>query len=182
MKKIHLITHFWLLSSTFCFSNPAPGISDLSFNNKTLHLNGTGLRTATIFKVKVYEASFYLENKTQDAQKIINSSETKVMKMKFLRDVSTKDIQKSWNQTLRDNCANFCSEIESTISTFTGLMKDVKSGDTMEFNFLNNSIVLKQNEQQLGEIKNNTFAKAVLSVWFGPNPPNESLKNGLLGK
>ena len=182
MTKNKLITLIWLLSSTLCFSNPAPGLTDITFNNKTLHLNGTGMRTATIFKVKVYEAFLYLENKTQDPQKIIDSSETKVMKMKFLRDVSSKDIQKSWNQTLRDNCTTFCAEIEPTIATFTGFMKDVKSGDTMEYNFTNDSVVMKQNDQQLGEIKNKVFAKAVLSVWFGPNPPNESLKNGLLGK
>ncbi len=176
------LTMLWILNINLLFANPAPGITDLNFNGKSLHLNGTGFRTATIFKVKVYEASFYLENKTNDPQKIIDSAESKVMKMKFMRNVSTKDIQKSWNQTLRDNCSNFCSEIEPMIGTFTGFMKDVKEGDSMEYNFANDSVAIKHNDQQIGEIKNKTFAKAVLSVWFGPNPPNESLKTGLLGK
>ncbi len=181
MKKTYFI--FWLfifnLSTVFANTEFSP---IFKFGGKSLQLNGTGLRTATIFKVKVYEAGFYLENKTNDAQKVIDSNELKIMRMKFMRDVSTKDIQKSWNQSLKDNCGSTCKDIEPMIPQFTGFMHDVKKDDWMEYAFNTESVTIKINDQVIGEMKNKTFAKAVLSVWFGPNPPNESLKTGLLGK
>ena len=36
-----------------------------------IHLNGLGLRTATMLKVKVYVIGLYLENKSSDPQAII---------------------------------------------------------------------------------------------------------------
>jgi hypothetical protein len=40
-------------------------------------LNGLGLRTATMLKVKVYVIGLYLENKSSDPQAIIASSDNK---------------------------------------------------------------------------------------------------------
>ena len=49
-------------------------------------LNGLGLRTATVLKVKVYVIGLYLENRSSDLQAIIASSDHKRIVMQFVRD------------------------------------------------------------------------------------------------
>jgi hypothetical protein len=42
---------------------------------KTLKLNGTGLRQATILKINVYAAGLYLENAARDGDAIAGSDQ-----------------------------------------------------------------------------------------------------------
>lgn len=63
-----------------------------------LILNGAALRTATIFKVKVYAIGLYTAAKSSDPAEIVAAKTPKLVRMKFLRDVDGKDIQESWNK------------------------------------------------------------------------------------
>lgn len=66
--------------------------------SKTLVLNGLGLRTASMMKVKVYVIGLYLESTSSDAKAIIRSGQSKRIEMQFVRDVSAKDITKGWTE------------------------------------------------------------------------------------
>src|SRR4051812_36731362 len=68
----------------------------INFDGKTLRLNGTGIRKATIFNVEVYAAGLYLEQKSLNALEILNSKSVKIIEMKFLRDVSSDKMKDAW--------------------------------------------------------------------------------------
>src|SRR5690242_8229220 len=68
---------------------------------RTLQLNGKGLRTATVFHVKVYEAGLYLPQRSSNAQQILNSQDPKVVRLTFLRDVSSNQVKDAWNDDFK---------------------------------------------------------------------------------
>ena len=61
---------------------------------QTLTLNGIGVRTLTVFNVKVYVAGLYLAAPSHDAQQIMASSSAKVLVLQFLHAGSKAEIEK----------------------------------------------------------------------------------------
>lgn len=148
--------------------------------NKTLVLNGMGLRTATMMKVKVYVIGLYLEKKTSDANAILNSGLTKRIEMQFVRDVSAKDITKGWTEGFENNTGDVVS-IQSEILKFNSSMRDMKEGDSLVIEFDMSRVTVLINNEKIKMISSATFQKALLGIWLGPKPPNKELKAGILG-
>jgi hypothetical protein len=63
-----------------------------------------------------------------------------------------------------------------------GLIPDVKEGQTLTFTYLpGKGTTLQVGNKELGSLEGKGFADAVFSIWLGPKPPSEDLKQGLLG-
>jgi hypothetical protein len=74
----------------FCAENT------LSLEGKKLTLNGSGIYTATLFAVKVYEQSLYLERPSHDGEAIKASNQMKVFRMRFLRELPEDRFRDGW--------------------------------------------------------------------------------------
>jgi hypothetical protein len=151
-----------------------------SVDGKTLVLNGLGLRTATIFNKEVYVIGLYLEKKNFDANAIINSEETKRIRMVFLRDVSAKKLRDGWTTGFGDNYRDVGS-IQQEIATFNASMRDVKSGDNIVIHISGDTTETLINDTLIDSVKGKTFQQALLGIWLGPKPPTARLKESLLG-
>src|SRR5689334_13933681 len=68
-------------------------------DKRTLLLNGTGMRKATIFKVKVYSAALYLEKLSHDPKEILNSNQMKKVELHFVHDVPADKMKNAWNES-----------------------------------------------------------------------------------
>ena len=147
----------------------------LTYNDQKLVLNGLGVREATVLKLNVYVAGLYLNEKTKDASKIINSSESKVIKMEFVRDVTADKINGAWDEALKGK------GFDEELGILKKAMKDVKEKDQMMYTFAPAGASFFINKEKLASFKNPEFNKALLAVWLGPKPPNEVLKSGMLG-
>ena len=73
-------------------------------DGQTLVLNGVGLRTLTIFRVKAYIAGLYLQRPSHDAQQILASPGIKVIVLKFLHSGSKEQIEKQFREGEAKNC------------------------------------------------------------------------------
>jgi len=61
-------------------------------------------------------------------------------------------------------------------------MEDVSEGDEIVLTEIPGKGVEVQVKGKVkGVIPGRAFARALWSIWLGPNPPNEELKEGLLG-
>ena len=149
--------------------------------DKSLTLNGMGLRTATMMKVKVYVIGLYLKSKTSNAAEIIKSNRTKRIEMHFVRDVSAKDLTKGWTDGFKNNTGDLVS-IQSEISKFNSSMRDMKEGDTLAIDFDKSHVVVFINDEKIKLIGGATFQQALIRIWLGPKPPNKELKAGILGQ
>lgn len=148
---------------------------------KSLKLNGTGLRQATILKVNVYAAGLYLENSSGDGDAIANSDQAKSIEMVFMRDASAKQMAEAFGEGFDKNCVAGCAELKPHISKLQGLMKDMKKGDSMAFHFTSSGVEVMIRGQKAGLVGDKAFSHQLIRCWIGKNPPNTGLKEGLLG-
>ena len=150
---------------------------------KTLVLNGLGLRQATILNINVYAAALYLESKSQDADAILASNGPKNLEMVFMRDVEAKDVSKAWTEGFEKNCETNCEALKPSLEKLKASMNmDMKKGDVMAISFLPEKVELLLKGKVAGSVESREFSKTLLRIWLGKNPPNDSLKEGLLGK
>ena len=146
---------------------------------KTLKLNGAGLRQATILKFNVYAAGLYLENSSHDGETIANSDSPKSIQMVFLRDVTAKQMSDAFAEGFDNNCTADCGRLKPDLAKLQGLMKDMKKGETMAFNFADDVTVLVRG-QKVGSVGDKAFSHQIIRIWIGKSPPNAGLKDGFL--
>jgi hypothetical protein len=153
----------------------------VTVQGKTLKLNGTGLRQATILKINAYAAGLYLENTMHDGEAIANSDQVKSIEMVFMRDVSAKQMSDAFAEGFDKNCIAGCAELKPHIGKLQGLLKDMKKGETMAYHFLSDGVEVMIRGQKMGKVGDKAFSHQLIRVWIGKNPPNAELKEGLLG-
>jgi len=147
-------------------------------NGKTLVLNGMGLREATVLRVKAYVGGLYLEKPTNDPDTVINSRQCKRVTMVFLRDIDGSRLGSGWADELRK-----VGGTEASISRFTSLISDVKKGDRMSFTWCPDAgVEVAAQGTVRGTVPGDDFARTLFTIWFGPDPGDENLKRGMLGK
>ena len=146
----------------------------------TLKLNGMGLRAATALRVKAYVGGLYLEEPSSDAATVIDSRQRKRVTMKFLRDIDRGRLTSGWAESLRKVGGK---TMDPSIAEFTSLIPDVKTGDTMSFTWRPGvGLEVAMDDKVRGTVSGDDFARALYTVWFGPEPGDPNLKSGMLGK
>ena len=153
----------------------------ISVGEKTLVLNGLGLREATFLKFDVFVGGLYLEQKTHDPNKIIQSQQMKQVAMHFVRNVDAEDLRNAWTKGFEKNVGGNFATLSDRVDQLNGWMAKMQVGDRMTFSFDRNGVDVNVKGSQRGTISGKDFSRTMLSIWFGPKPPNEGLKRGMLG-
>ena len=154
---------------------------EATVGGKGLVLNGLGLRTATMLKVKVYVIGLYLEEKSGDSEAIIESTQNKRLAMQFMHEVTADKLRSAWDDGFKDNYKDVGS-IEAEIAKFNATMQDVKEGDSIELDFSGDTVDIVVKGAKADSLGGSDFQKALLSIWLGAKPPGDALKDGLLGR
>jgi hypothetical protein len=151
----------------------------IDVEGRPLILNGLGVREASMFKVDVYVAGLYLEKKTQDGAWIIEHDSHKRLVMHFVRDVGKGDLLKGWSESFARNGG---AAFEAEVKKFAEWMDDMKIGDQIVVTYVpTKGVTVSVKTKTKGTIASADFAKMFWSIFVGANPPNASLKSGLLG-
>ena len=150
---------------------------------QALALNGIGLRTLTILRVKVYVAGLYLAQKSRDARAILASPGPKVVLMQFLHAASKADVEKQYREGEAKNCGHGeCAQSDQ--ADFERLIAETPGaavGDTLTYICTQRGLRLLFNNKQVAEFANPSLANRILAGFIGPNPPSDDLKAHLLG-
>lgn len=148
---------------------------------KPLVLNGMGIRTK--YMVKVYVGALYLEQKSSDANAIVNSDAPKQITMHFLHGASKSQMTDAFDEGFSNNSPDAVKSMKSQIDQFLGGLDAVKSGDEMVVTYVpGTGSTLFINGQKKVTVSGSGFATVLFSVWLGPKPPNADLKKGMLGQ
>ncbi|MEO8587457.1 MAG: chalcone isomerase family protein [Acidobacteriota bacterium] len=152
----------------------------MSAGDKTLKLNGLGLRKKSIFKV--YVGGLYVEAPSKDAAAIVAADSPKAVKMSFLRDLKKTQLTEGFSEGFAANAKEKAAAQKASIDKMLALVPDVKEGDTLSFVYVpGKGTTLFSGDKALGTFEGKDFADAVFSIWLGPKPPSEDLKKGMLG-
>jgi len=186
MKKTVLLT-----LAIFCFFTAVPtGVNaaelggttlddTLQISGKTIDLTGTGIRTKTFLKVKVYAAGLYMENPSSDPEQIISSDQAKAMVMNFIyKKVGPEKLQESWREGFEANTPLATPDLKNRMDQFVSLFTaPALKGDRYIFAYepgMGTTVMLR------GEVKATIpgadFASALMSIWFGDKLGDGGLK------
>ena len=151
----------------------------LSVGDKTLKLNGLGLRKKAIFKV--YVGGLYLESPAKDAGAILASDQAKAIRLHFLRDLTKAQLVEAFQEGFEANAKDKAGQ-KAAFDKMLVLIPDVKEDETLTFTYLpGKGTTLHVGDKELGVFEGKGFADAVFSIWLGPKPPSEDLKKDMLG-
>lgn len=151
-----------------------------------LQLNGAGLRTR--FVIKVYAAGLYLGAKATTPQAVLSAPGPKRMHIVMLRDIDGNELGKLFIQGMQKNSSKeeFAKTLPGTIKMgeIFAAKKKLAAGEWFTIDFVpGTGTVLAINGKAVAEpIAEPEFYSALLRIWFGPQPADESLRDALLGQ
>lgn len=152
--------------------------------DSTLTLNGMGLRIKKVafLKVKVYVAGLYLPGRTSDPSAILDADGAKRLVMHFLyKEVSRDKLIEAWTEGFAGNAKGL--QFGDRLDTFNAMWDDMKTGEEAVLTYVpGTGTTVEIKGETKGVIPGADFAKALFSVWLGPEPPNPEIKQGLLGR
>lgn len=149
--------------------------------NKTLVLNGLGVREVSIFKVRAYVVGLYLESRSSDANEILRSTQQMRLELVFLHEASYSDISNALRDGIRENLKDI-QPLEGRLADLASVIPNLKPNDRVIFDISDSSLDIELVGHKRKTIPGIDFSRAVLSIWLGPNPPSDDMKAGLLGK
>jgi len=148
----------------------------------TLKLNGAGLRTKTIFSIKVYAAGLYLGKQTDDGRAVIAADSPMAIRMVFIYDgVSPDKLVDAWNDGFEN--AGVSASLTEEIRVFNACFsQEAKEGDIYDLVYLpGDGLEVKIKGVRRALIPGLPFKKALFSIWLGDDPCDDDLKEELLG-
>ena len=182
MKKLAVALSFLLLSSQ-AFALEVGGVNvspAVVLHQKTLSLNGAGIRTKLFFKV--YVGSLYTERKVTTPAQLLADPGEKLLRMNFVhKKVEKEKIVEAFAEGLSNNSPNLrgSSDAKAFLSWFTS---DFVAGDTVDISFSpDGTVAASHNGKSLWTVRSPAIAQGVLLIWFGEKPADRSLKKGMLG-
>jgi chalcone isomerase-like protein len=152
-----------------------------SVDGTTMRLNGIGLRTYSFLRIPIYVAGLYLEQPSKNPDAILHSTPSKLLDIRFLRDVDADEARKSWRDGLEHNCKSPCSLDPSEVKRFLSAVPFMRRGDETRLLFTPRGVEFKINGAPIGVIADLHFAEIILATFIGPEPPTARLKRELLG-
>ena len=155
--------------------------SVIQAEGKTLLLNGMGLRTRTVFKVKVYVAGLYLETRSTDAATVIASDQWKRVELVFLRDLDKDQITDAIGEGFARNTKDPGGSLKARLAKLKGFIPDVKENDRLVIAYRpGKGTAISVRGTEKGVLEGKDFADALFSVWLGNDPVDADLKSALL--
>lgn len=179
-----LILTIMLITNLNTFAATQDGVTlpdSIKLGKQELVLNGMGTRKATWLGIKVYVGGLYMEKKSSDYNTFLDDKKPKQIIMKFVRDVDADDLIGGWKEALENSIPkDKLPALQKRIDKFYSYISDIKKGQTMVFNFLNDGVESTINNKKFDKIPGADYSRAILSVWF-VNATDKGLKKGLLG-
>jgi hypothetical protein len=157
----------------------------VTLGGQTLNLNGVGLRKRAFFKV--YVAGLYAGQKSPNAAAVVNDKGARRVSLRMLRDVDAQSFIDSFNDGLKNNTpeaqlAAMKPQVDALTATLASI-GEAKKGDAINFDYTpEGGTRITVNGQPKGNaIPGGDFFAAVLRIWLGDKPADETLKKGMLG-
>jgi len=158
---------------------------EITCGDSTLVLNGTAVRS--VFGFKVYVAGLYLVEPSGDQDVIMSQDRGgKRLHMTMLRDVAGEKFESTILNNIDTNFSatekqKFAGELKQFIRCFSGSNQFTK-GSVVNVDYVpERGTLISVNGSVSEVIPGEDFYHAVLRLWIG-TPPQESMKQGLLGK
>jgi hypothetical protein len=197
-------TTSWLFTLAGCAALLAPAVtsraqdvaeprSGVRFPSQTdgMSLLGTGVRTRTMLKVKVYAIGLHVDDaalkgplaafkgRTTSAdfyKALVWGDFPRQVTLKFTRDVTRDQIQGAFREALP-------AADKARVEAFVGYFGDTKSGQEYVIHWVpGRGLLTTVVGQEKPAIDDKNFAAAVFGIWLGDKPIQDDIKRDLVAR
>ncbi|MDX1454845.1 MAG: chalcone isomerase family protein [Gammaproteobacteria bacterium] len=184
IKKVSILFSALLLMPIAASAAELAGVTaedKVTVGDQELVLNGMGLREKGWFDV--YVGAYYVTTKSSNAIDVVTDAGQSRMVLTFVRDVGGEKITGAWKDGFAsNNTAETKKAIKDRIDLFNSFFGDIEDGQSMIFDFLpGKGVTVTIAGEEKGTVEGDDFAMALKLVFFGKNPPDDDLKEGMLG-
>lgn len=160
-----------------------PIAPQVTVSEKQLSLNGAGVRTVVllVLPIKAYVAAFYTPAPLRSEKAVLASPGPLKWQFTFLQAVGQSQVTKAWQAQFAESISFTYEGWETDRDTFVKMFGPLKKGGVESVEIDGNTTRVYDNGILKGSINGRNFQKAFISLWFGSNPVQESLKSDLLG-
>ncbi len=149
-----------------------------TIGGKSMTLKGQGLRTK--YKFKVYVAGLYMTAPSED---VVSGSSARAIRMHMLRALDSSKVADSIEDGFQKNSAPQMGALRDRLDALKGMFPSVEKGDVVTLAYIpGRGTVVTSGGEELGVIEGEDFAQALFKVWFGSDPVQGTLRDGMLGK
>jgi hypothetical protein len=184
MKKLCLLLVAVVISSTAVAQKKVGGVTlpaTLQIQENTLHLNGAGVRDK--LWIDLYAAGLYLDQKTKNAQEVLNADKPMALKLHIVSKLITSDkMVEAVNEGFEKSTNGNTAPIQNEINTMLGFFKeDISKNDVFDLVYIPaKGVVAYKNGVEKGIVKGKEFKRALFGIWLSNRPADDNLKNELL--
>lgn len=170
------------MSQTKISGNVMPNV--MKVGSQYLKMNGGGVREKMF--LDLYVGVLYLEEKTTDANAIINDDKPMAVKIKIISGMVDNEnfeeaLREGFEKATNNNIAPIKDRMEKMIKE--GFKDDIETNDVYDLVYQPGiGCTLYRNTKELVTVKGLDFKKALFGVWLGEDPADEGLKKKMLGK
>jgi hypothetical protein len=156
----------------------------LVVGGRQLVLNGAGVRSR--FLIKVYIGALYLPRKATTAQTILDKDEPRRMNLTLQRDIDYRQLLEAVRAGFAENNSQAeLNAIKPQMDQFAKVFASIgeaKAGQVIGIEYTPDSGTrIEVDGKSQGTIAGLPFNRALMRVWLGDNPVQDSLKRALLG-
>jgi hypothetical protein len=154
----------------------------ITVEKKTLKLNGIGVRTKSIFNIKVYVAGLYLETTSSDPERIIGADGVRRLVLVMTHNAPKERVKEEFVDGFEQNSKGKLASLQARLTRLLAVISDVKDGQTMVLTYLpGKGTTLKATTGAEVTLPGKDFSDALLRAWLGSDPLDADLKAHLLG-
>lgn len=186
LKKILTVSVALLMMTSLASAAKIGGVEfpdALKADSSELLLNGAGIRKKAF--LKIYVGGLYLNEKSSNADEIINADAPMAIKLEIVSGLVTQEkMINSLNEGMEKATNGNIDPIKAEIDQFTACFSDeIKEKDIFDMVYVPaQGVVVSKNGTEKGVIKGLPFKKAMFGIWLCDKPADKGLKKGMLGK
>lgn len=150
-------------------------------SGQTLQLNGAGLRTVFVVRIKAYVAALYTAKPLRTAEDALAAEGPLRFDFTFLRAVSASKVKEAWEAQFRESLSYSYADLARDQKKFIEGFGALKKGGVQTVVFEKDATLVYEEDVLKTTIPGRPFQLAFLSLWFGSKPVQPSLMKELLG-
>lgn len=157
---------------------------NIQLGKHELVLNGAGLRTKVVFTI--YIGSLYLEKKQKTVDAIFADKGAKRISLYVMRQLSAGDFMEAFNKAINENhTKEEYAPLAARLLHFGRVFREVgevSKGSEIILDYVPETemMVLTVNGKERERIQGADFYRAMMKIWLGEKPVQDSLKKAML--
>src|SRR5688572_5372831 len=135
---------------------------------KALKLNGIGVRTKSIFNIKVYVAALYLETTSNDPERIVAADGVRRIILRMTHNAPKDRLKEELLDGLEKNSKSMLPGLKARIDRLFGAIPDLKEGHELSITYVpGKGTSIKGTKGGELTVPGKDIADAILRVWLG---------------